>query len=292
VVAAAAAAGWLVARQVTRRLRDLAAAASVVADTGRLDVTTRTDGRDESGQLARAFTAMLAALDRSQSAQRRLVQDAGHELRTPLTSLQTNLDVLRRHPELDGDQRRQILNDLHGETRELTLLVNELVELSLGGLNDVQPELVTLAEPAQRVVTRARRRSDRRISLTADDSAATVPPVQLERALWNLLDNAVKFSPAGTPIEVSISQGRVSVRDHGGGLADSDIGRVYDRFFRSDAARQLPGSGLGLSIVQAVVVRAGGVVFAGNHPDGGAVIGFELPAASFQPSFNSGSTSP
>lgn len=286
VVLAAAAAGWLVARQVTRRLRELAGAASMVAQTGRLDVPTRTDSRDETGQLARAFTAMLAALDRSQSAQRRLVQDAGHELRTPLTSLQTNLDVLARHPELDAGQQRQILSDLHSETRELTMLANELIELSLGGANDSQPEQLRLAEAANRVIVRARRRTGRRITLEADASAAYAPPSQLERALANLVDNAVKFSPDGTPVELTIAGGRVTVRDHGAGLDAVDVERIFDRFYRSDAARQLPGSGLGLSIVHDVVTRAGGTVIAGNHPAGGAVIGFVLPPPAFQPSSN------
>jgi two-component system sensor histidine kinase MprB len=291
VVLAAAAAGWLVSRQVTRRLRELAAAASLVAETGRLDVRTRADGRDETGQLARAFTAMLAALDRSQSAQRRLVQDAGHELRTPLTSLQTNLDVLRRHPDLDVGQQGQILTDLHSETRELTLLVNELVELSLGAGNETPPEHIWLAELAARVIARARRRTDRTITLEADDSAAYAPQSQLDRALANLVDNAVKFSPDGTTIDVTIDHGRLTVRDRGPGVEDADVERVFDRFYRADAARQLPGSGLGLSIVQEIVTRAGGTVFAGNHPTGGAAIGFKLPPAAFQPSSNPDSTS-
>jgi two-component system sensor histidine kinase MprB len=290
VVLAAAAAGWLVSRQVTRRLRALAGAASLVAETGRLDVPTRTDGKDETGQLARAFAAMLAALDRSQSAQRRLVQDAGHELRTPLTSLQTNLDVLRRHPELDAGQQRQIYTDLHSETRELTLLVNELVELSLGAGSETRPERVRLAEMAERVIARARRRTDRPINLEADDSIAFGSQAQLDRALANLVDNAVKFSPAGTALDVTIVNGRVAVRDHGPGLADADVEHVFDRFYRSDAARQLPGSGLGLSIVHDIVTRAGGTVFAGNHPGGGADIGFRLPPAALQPSSNPGST--
>jgi two-component system sensor histidine kinase MprB len=100
------------------------------------------------------------------------------------------------------------------------------------------------------------------------------------------VDNAVKFSPDGTPVDVTIASGRVTIRDHGPGLADADVKRIFDRFYRSDAARQLPGSGLGLSIVHDVVTRCGGTVFAGNHPAGGAVIGFVLPPSAFQPSSN------
>jgi two-component system sensor histidine kinase MprB len=289
VILAAAAFGWLMSRQVTRRLRDLAAATDLVTQTGRLDVAIDTTGADETGQVARAFTRMLEALDRSQLAQRRLVQDAGHELRTPLTSLRTNLDVLSRHPELPAAQQREVVTDLQGETRELTLLVNELIELTLGGAADNAPEQLSLAALAHRVVDRAQRRSGRLITVEADDSTAYAVRAHVERALANLLDNAVKFSPEGSPVEVGIRDGRVTVRDHGPGLDDADVPRVFDRFYRSVRARQLAGSGLGLSIVLDVATRAGGSVFAGNHPNGGAAVGFVIPAAAgFKPVSNLG----
>jgi two-component system sensor histidine kinase MprB len=232
---------------------------------------------------------MLEALDRSQLAQRRLVQDAGHELRTPLTSLRTNLDVLSRHPELPAAQQREIVTDLQGETRELTLLVNELIELTLGAAADNAPEQLSLAALAHRVVDRAHRRSGRLITVEADDSIAYAVRAHVERALANLLDNAVKFSPEGSPVEVGIRDGRVTVRDHGPGLDDADVPRIFDRFYRSVRARQLAGSGLGLSIVLDVATRAGGSVFAGNHPTGGAAVGFVIPiAARFKPVSNLG----
>lgn len=287
VILAAAASGWLVSRQVTRRLRELAAAAGLVAATSRLDIALDTSGSDETGQLARSFTGMLGALDRSQLAQRRLVQDAGHELRTPLTSLRTNLDVLARHPQLEETQRRVLVADLQGETRELTMLVNELIDLSLGSNAELPPQELSLSSVVSHAVTRAQRRSGRQITVEADDTIVCAVGAQVERAVTNLLDNAIKFSPDGSVIEVRIANGRVSVRDHGPGLAAVDASRVFDRFYRSDQARQLPGSGLGLSIVLDLVTRAGGTVFAGNHPAGGATIGFTLPVtAELQPGFN------
>jgi two-component system, OmpR family, sensor histidine kinase MprB len=98
--------------------------------------------------------------------------------------------------------------------------------------------------------------------------------VQLERAISNLIDNALKFSPADTPIEVIVSDRRVEVRDRGDGIAEADLGRVFDRFYRSDATRTMPGSGLGLAIVQQFATDHHGTAFASNHPDGGAVVGF------------------
>lgn len=159
VTMVAAGLGWLFAWQITRRLTRLTAAAEHVADTGRLDVDVAISGADEAGRLGVAFTGMLAALADSKADQQRLIQDAGHELRTPLTSLRTNVSVLRRHPEMDPAEMGRLLEDLDGETRELTDLVNELVELATDRHDDEPVQTVTLAETAERVAERARRRT-------------------------------------------------------------------------------------------------------------------------------------
>lgn len=274
--------GWLIALQVTRRLERLAQVAGVVATTGRLDVDVPVDGRDETGKLGRAFSGMLDALHRSKREQQQLVQDAGHELRTPLTSLRTNVSVLRRRfDHLSPEARQQVLNDLDSETRELTDLVNELVELATESRDDELVQTVGLAELAERVVSRARRRFMGEITLDADDSAVEGRPQAIERAMQNLVGNACKFAPDGA-IEVTIRGGVFAVRDHGPGLLDDDIPHLFDRFYRSVAMRSKPGSGLGLSIVQSMAESHGGDVFAGNvrAADGstsGARIGFELP---------------
>ena len=126
---------------MTRRLARLTGVAEEVAATGRLDVPVPVGGSDEAGRLGTAFNEMLTALGRSRDAQQRLVQDAGHELRTPLTSLRTNVSVLRRHETLAPETRTRVIDDLDAETRELTGLVNELVELATDARDD---------EPAQR----------------------------------------------------------------------------------------------------------------------------------------------
>jgi two-component system, OmpR family, sensor histidine kinase MprB len=273
---AAALLGWLIADQLTRRLRRLTRAAGEVSATGNLDVAVPADGTDEAGQLGQAFGEMLSTLSRSRAAQQQLVQDAGHELRTPLTSLRTNVDVLRRYAELPADQRAEVIADIDAEARELTALVNELVELATERRNDEPLERCVLGDITTRVADRARRRHGRDIVVTADTSLAEAPRAALERAIGNLIDNAVKFAPSG-PIEVTVAGGTVTVRDHGPGFAAGDEARVFDRFYRSAASRTLPGSGLGLSIVQSVVERCGGAVFARNGEGGGAVVGFTLP---------------
>ena len=211
-------AGWFIARQVTRRLEELTAAAGEVASTGRLDVPVPVDGNDETGQLGRAFSGMLDALQRSKQEQQQLVQDAGHELRTPLTSLRTNVSVLRRRNDsLTGEQREQVLADLDSETRELTDLVNELVELATDRRDDEPVQPVRLGDVAERAAARARRRFGREVTVLSDDSLLDGRPMALERALQNLVDNACKFSDDG-PVEVTVAAGRVEVRDHGPGL--------------------------------------------------------------------------
>lgn len=294
--------GVVIAAGSTRRLTRLTAAATTVAGSGDLDVPVPTDGRDETGRLGRAFAEMLGSLSRSRRAQQQLVQDAGHELRTPLTSLRTNIAVLARLDELSPESRRRLLDDLDSEARELSALVDELVTLATierpGDPQSGEPrDVVALGTVAERVAERARRRWGRAIVVTADASMVVVAPQALERAVTNLVANAVKFAgdasgPAdviGTGtieaglIEIVVERGRLEVRDRGPGIDPGDLPRVFDRFYRADAARSLPGSGLGLAIVRQMADEHGGTVFAAARDGGGAVVGFELPVVEGRP---------
>jgi two-component system, OmpR family, sensor histidine kinase MprB len=280
IIALAAAGGMLLARHITRPVTRLTDAAEAIAASGRLDIAMPTgdrSGRDEIGRLAQAFASMLAALTRSRDQQQRLVQDAGHELRTPLTSLRANIDTLRRHPELAAAPRARLLADLDGELRELSGLVDELVALAVDRHDDEPERTVALDSLAERAADRSRRRSGREIVVDAKPATVVARHHQLLRALSNLIDNAVKFSPDGSPVEVTVRPGRVQVRDHGPGIADEDLPRVFDRFYRALDARSLAGFGLGLAIVRQIVEEGGGSVQAANHPDGGAVFTIEWP---------------
>jgi two-component system sensor histidine kinase MprB len=276
VMLGAALLGWLVARQVTRRLIRLTQAADAVASTGRLDVPVPVSGADETGRLGAAFNGMLGALSRSRQQQQQLVQDAGHELRTPLTSLRTNVSVLQRLDELDPESRRQILADLDSETKELTALVNELVELATDR-HDGEPEQdCDLGAIAEQAAARVRRRTGRVITVVSDDSVVRCRAGGIDRAILNIVDNAAKFSDEGN-IDVSVVHGRVAVSDHGPGIPDGDLPHVFDRFYRSVASRSQPGSGLGLAIVRDIVESHGGRVFAEPREGGGTTVGFTLP---------------
>jgi two-component system, OmpR family, sensor histidine kinase MprB len=283
VTAAGAGAGFLIAGGVTASLRRLTAAAEAVETTGQLDVDVPADGTDEVGRLSAAFRRMLNALARSRDDQQRLVQDAGHELRTPLTSLRTNLDVLRRYPDLPAEQRRQVVDDLHAETEELVLLVEEVVAVASGGLDDDPFEPFSLGDVTRELAARYERRSGREVRVEADESPVDGQLGAVQRAISNLLDNARKFDPSGGPIEVRVFDGTVQVLDRGPGIADGEQALVFERFHRSAEARTLPGSGLGLSIVRDVVTRHHGTVRVASRDGGGAIVAFTLPLSPSRP---------
>jgi two-component system sensor histidine kinase MprB len=276
--------GWWLARRITRRLIILTAAAENVARTRQLGIEVPVAGVDEVGRLGRAFDRMLGRLAQSEEDQRRLVQDAGHELRTPLTSLRTNISLLRRIDELPSATRDELVADLTQEARELTDLVNELVDLAAGQSDTEPPQRVDLGEIAEDVVLAARRRTGRDIVLrVSGDPTTDGRPGMLQRAISNLVENAAKFDRGGeAPIEVSITGParpgtvRVEVLDRGPGIADGDLIRIFDRFYRAADARSKPGSGLGLSIVREVAMAHGGAPFAFRRAGGGSVIGFTV----------------
>jgi two-component system sensor histidine kinase MprB len=277
---AAALLGWLIAGTVAAPLRRLTKAAEDVGSSGRFDVEVPGTGTDEVGRLGSAFRYMLGALAVSRAEQQRLVQDAGHELRTPLTSLKTNLSVLRRHPEMTPEMRDGLLDDLDSEVTELTDLVNELVAVASGDLEAEPNERVDLPVLAAEVAERVGRRRSRDVVVDVRSSAIVdAPRSALDRAVTNLVDNACKFDQTVGPIEVVVEGGTLTVLDRGPGIPPGEEELVFDRFHRSDAARSMPGSGLGLSIVRDVVTRAGGTVSAGPRDGGGAAIGFALPVS-------------
>lgn len=268
--------GLVIARRAIRPVEQLTDAAEHVAATEDLSTPIPVDRTDELGRLATAFNSMLRALGASRDEQRRLVDDAGHELRTPLTSLRTNLEVLEHSDRLSADDRRRLLADVGAELEELSSLVDELVALSRGATDEPISD-VRLCDPVGDAVERCRRRTGRRIDVDADDIVVRGRRAQLDRAVTNLLANAVKFSPGDAPIEVSVHAGRVAVRDHGSGIPLAEHARVFERFYRAESNRSTPGSGLGLAIVHQVASAHAGSVFVEAAPGGGAVVGFTLP---------------
>jgi two-component system sensor histidine kinase MprB len=262
-------------------LADLDAATEHVARTRDLSKRIDTDGGDELSRLAGSFNTMLEQLEASSRAQRQLVADASHELRTPLTMLRTNLEVLERSETVRGTPQHRIVGDVVGQLEELTVLVEDLVELAR---EDDGPEPfaedVRLDEIVDGVIERARRRHPKRIfNIESEPAIVHAVPAKLDRAIANLVDNAEKWSPPRGPIDIDVrATGEVVVRDRGPGIDPKDLPFVFDRFYRAPAARGLPGSGLGLAIVRHVAETNGGSVTAENAEGDGARLTLSLPS--------------
>jgi two-component system sensor histidine kinase MprB len=257
------------------------------------DLTRRIDraGADEIGRLAASFNAMLdalessmTALDASAGAQRQLVADASHELRTPVTSLRTNIEFLQQAGDMSQDERQRVLADLVDQVEELTALMNDLIDLARGDQRHELTEDVRLDVLVSEAVARAQRRApERHFELDLDETLVTGVPDRLDRAINNLLDNAVKYSLPPAVVEVTLRAGELTVRDHGSGIPEQDLPHVFDRFYRGADARGRPGSGLGLAIVRQVAESHGGSVSAAPATGGGTVLVLRLPPAAPSP---------
>jgi len=267
-IAIAAGLAALVATAALRPVRRLTAAAENVASTGNLNERVDVKSDDELGRLATQFNAMLAALESSVGAQRRLVADASQELRTPLTAARTNVELLREG-KLPETEQQHALDEAAIELDALTKLLADLVELARGEERKLRLEDVQLDDLVASSVERAQARAPQVTFVTAlSPTHVQADPVLLERAVSNLLDNAVKYSPAGAPIEVAVRSGEVIVTDHGPGIAEEDLPRVFDRFYRAATARSKPGAGLGLAIVREAAEAHGGTATAESSSTG------------------------
>jgi len=275
-LAVGAAAGALVSRAALVPVRRLTGATERIARTGEPSERVPVTGRDELSRLGTSFNTMLAALEESIETQKRFVADASHELRTPLTSLQTNIEVLKQQERLDPEGRRRLYADLERETHEMRDLIAGLLELARDG-SQLERTEVHVDELVENAVTRARSRYPRLTWATRlEPTAIEGYPDRLERAIWNLLENAGKWSREGSSVDVILEHAELRVRDHGPGIAPEDRERVFDRFYRATAARSLPGSGLGLAIVREVAEAHGGAVSAEEAPGGGALLRLRL----------------
>ncbi|MFF5483007.1 sensor histidine kinase [Streptomyces sp. NPDC012935] len=290
-VIGAGAAGLAVARAGLRPVDKLTEAVEHVARTEDLNVRipVEDDAEDEVARLSRSFNSMTSALASSHELQQQLIADAGHELRTPLTSLRTNIELLTRSEEtgrpIPEADRKALLASVKAQMTELAALIGDLQELSRSeGQRGERVQVISLEGTVETALRRARLRGPE-LTITADLQPWFVraEPAALERAVVNILDNAVKFSPEGGTVEVQLTDGVLTVRDHGPGIPAEELPHVFDRFWRSPSARALPGSGLGLSIVARTVQQAGGQVTLAHAQGGGTVATVRLPGAPTAP---------
>lgn len=277
---------WL-ARGMTQPLRDMAAAArKMAAGDYRQRVSTRS--RDEVGQLADAFNRMSAELEGVERLRRDLVANVSHELKTPISALRAHLENL-----LDGVERAdpETLQVMLAQSERLSRLVEQLLDLSRLESGDVPLRVrpVALAPLAAQVLSEIEvARPEAGVALE-QRVPGELPPVPADRerihqVLFNLVDNAVRFTPPGGRVTVSAradgDRVRVWVRDTGVGIPPEHLPRLFERFYRADPARARGdgGTGIGLAICRSVVEAHGGRIWAESRPGGGSTFTFELPA--------------
>jgi two-component system, OmpR family, sensor histidine kinase MprB len=260
----------LTAGRILRPIAELTAAAEHVTQTRDLTARVGSAGTtDEVGRLGSSFDTMLAALHESVTAQRQLVADASHELRTPLTSLTTNLDLLEDGAGLADPQAPGLVRAAREQAGELDQLITDLLDLARYHESTPHRETVRLDLLTEETVRRLRQRvPDPTIDTRLHPCLVHIDPAAVDHAVSNLVDNALKWTPSDAAVRVVVENGQVSVTDHGPGIADEDLPRIFERFYRSPAARGMPGAGLGLAIVGGVAAANDGTVAVRTGPHG------------------------
>jgi two-component system, OmpR family, sensor kinase len=282
--------GWWLARRMVKPVSEIIdQAESMEARTLDRRIDAHADIR-EYQRLVGVLNTMLGRLDRAFEAQRRFTADASHELRGPLTALRGEIELALRRDRDDEEYRRVLVSNLQ-EVERLSQLAEDLLTLARSDAGVMQPRLqrTAVVDRAERIRGRLdRKAADKQVDLelqAAGDTVGIFDPGLLDQLLWNLLDNAVKFAPAGGRVTVTV-EGRdddvvVRIADTGPGLPPGDLDRIFERFYRADLSRtphaETSGTGLGLSIVRAITEVHGGSARARNRPGGGAEFTVTLP---------------
>jgi signal transduction histidine kinase len=272
-------AGGLIARQVALPLRRLESAARRLA-RGDLSARAIVEGSSEQRSLGASFNEMANRVQRLIGVQREFVADASHQLRTPLTALRLRLEEIRAAS--PGAQIEAELDAGTAEVDRLAAIVNELLVLSRAEDRELHGERVDLSDAARRAIERWRASAEARsigLTFAAEQLAvAWCAGADIDRALDVLIDNALRYSPPGTHVELVGANGRIEVRDRGAGLAPGEDELVFERFHRGRAGRQgPPGSGLGLAIARSLARAWDGDARLASRPGGGTVAVLEFP---------------
>lgn len=282
--------GTFLARRLVAPLERVAAAAGAVS-AGDLEQHVPVEGEiRELDALGQSFNHMTESLRQADQAKNAFIADVTHELRTPLTVIRGTIETLQDGALDDLEGRGPLLDSMQRETERLTRMVNDLLLLARADARtlDVEREALDLAELARARCTHLAglaARSQVRLEVTGAESAmVTGDADRLAQALDNLLDNAIRYSPAGSAVTVEISLGagqcQCAVRDHGSGIPAQHLPFIFERFYRADSSRnrRTGGAGLGLAIVRVLIEAQGGRVSAESQVGVGTTMRFWLPA--------------
>lgn len=286
--------GLLLTRQITRPIRALSSGASQIA-RGNLEYRVKVDSNDELGDLAQSFNSMVSSLDKSEQSRQQLMADIAHELRTPLTVIEGTVNGI-----LDGvfEADNERLGSVKEQTALLTKLISDLRDLSLAESGQLKLELAptNVVELVRRklsqVELRARERDIQLKLNTTEIPDINADSTRLEQVLANLLTNAIRHTPAGGNITITVEAVTsdnvhqimkpsviISVADTGEGIAPEHLTNVFERFYRAgeSRARSKGGTGLGLAIVKQMVQAHGGKVWAESEVGKGSMFYVVLP---------------
>jgi signal transduction histidine kinase len=288
IVGIALTGGWLATQSAIEPIRRLAAAVDRIVRTGRTDERVALSPHDDAiNDLTRLFNAMLDRIERLVTGMRGALDNVSHDLRTPLTRLRGSAELALSGPP-DVDRYREALSDCVEDADRVLVMLNTLMDISEAesGALPLNRQRVALDEVAERAVELYRDVADSREVTIAFDAIGPAPvwgdPVRLEQVAANLVDNAVKYTPAGGTVTVRVesSGSRTSLRvsDNGPGIAPEDQPRIWERLYRGDASRTERGLGLGLSLVRAIVEAHGGTVRVESRPGQGATFVVEFDA--------------
>ena len=281
---------WWLANEALQPVREVIEQAEAIRPgASRLRIQA-TAGTREYESLIQVLNSMLERLDAAYEAQRRFTADASHELRSPLTALRGELEIVRRR-DRSREEYERVIDSALEEVGRLSRITEDLLTLARSDAGMMQPRLQAgdCTEWGRRAVERLRTRAEANGVALVYDAPDAVPGRLdhdlISRLVWNLTENAIKFTPPGGRVEVRVrARGDsvvLEVADTGPGIPAEELGRIFNRFYRMDDARarggEGAGTGLGLSIAQAIVTLHQGTLTASNRSDGGACFRAVLP---------------
>lgn len=279
----------VLSRVLTRKIGQLLTAIRQVRE-GAYSHRAEIAGHDEIAQIGQEFNSLTDRLQTTENARRRFVSDASHELKTPLAAIRLLSDSILQTEHMDPATTREFVADIGAEAERLSRITEDLLRLTRldsGVLEKpVEVEVLPVLEQVMRMMSLVAQEKQVELTYTAELGCTVLAtPDELHQVIYNLTDNAVKYTGAGGAVQVALSRREenviLTVADNGTGIPEEDLPRIFERFYRVDKARSRAagGTGLGLSIVSDTVKRRGGTVEAANRPEGGSVFTVRWPAA-------------
>ena len=277
----------LLSRVMTRKIGRLLTAIRQVRE-GAYSHRAEVQGHDEIAQLAQEFNSLTDRLQTTENARRRFVSDASHELKTPLAAIRLLTDSILQTENIDRETAREFVTDIGQEAERLSRITEDLLQLTRLDNGVLEPPAVVDVLPVLEQVMRmmsllAQERNTELTYRAAEDCTVLATKDEIHQIIYNLVDNAVKYTPPGSTVQVTLARGGdtvvLTVEDNGVGIPEEDLPRIFERFYRVDKARsrEAGGTGLGLAIISDTIQKRGGTVEAANRPGGGAIFTVRWP---------------